>query len=518
MRITNKMMTNNMLYNINTNKNKMDKLEQKYSTGLAIQKPSDDPIIAVRALKLRTNLNELNQYYEKNIPDAMSWMESTESALKVASEIITEVHTYCVQGAQDTLTEKDRNSISTNFKQLKNQMYQEGNANYAGRYLFTGYKTNTSLVFGEETHDTQYTITETIKSEDLQILRRVINTCDLTQFDIENPADFDTELRPSEQIVYRLRLAYSDLKKVEDGASLNIKIPEKDEFGNYVYDEDGVLQYTGTEYSEGDVNVVDSSDPKAYLPEEDGINFIEDTGELILGSAVYEQLRYSDFEITYDKQDFLKNELRPEHYFKCVTRDLTIEDEDEREEQRIEYDIEDQQIRYEINFNQKLTINVQGRDAFTHAFGRSLDDIANAVEAVIRLDDQMKELKKQLEDDRLSEEQVTKINEILEVLKTEFDLRSGIMREAFEKGLTSMDNEENRVNKTTADIGTRYNRAELTQNRLSTQQTEFTDLLSQNEDADLVDTVVNFNAMNTIYNASLSSAAKVVKNSLLDFL
>ena len=204
MRITNKMMTNNMLYNINTNKNTLDGLEKKYATGLAIQKPSDDPIIAVRALKLRTNLNELNQYYEKNIPDALSWMETTESALKVASEIITEVHTYCVQGANDTLNEKDRNSIATNFAQLKNQMYQEGNANYAGRYLFTGYKTNTSLVFGEESHDICYTITETIPNEDLQILSRVVNTCDLSKFDIEDPSSFDTETRPSEQIAYRL--------------------------------------------------------------------------------------------------------------------------------------------------------------------------------------------------------------------------------------------------------------------------------------------------------------------------
>ena len=130
----------------------------------------------------------------------------------------------------------------------------------------------------------------------------------------------------------------------------------------------------------------------------------------------------------------------------------------------------------------------------------------------------MTELKKQLKDDRLTDEQKAKINEILDILDTEFDLKTGIMREAFEKGLTAMDKEEDKVNVAVADIGTRYRRAELTQDRLSTQQTEFTDLLSQNEDADLVDTIVNYNAANTVYNASLSSAAKVVKNTLLDFL
>ena len=517
MRITNKMMTNNMLYSINNNKNTLSDLEQKYSSGLAIQKPSDDPIVAVRALKLRTNLSELNQYYQKNIPDAKSWMETTESALKVAGEIITEIHTYCVQGANDTLTEDDRNSIATNFKQLKNQLYQEGNANYAGRYLFTGYKTNTSLVFGDESHDTLYTITETIHAEDIQICRRIVDTCPIEEFDIESYEDFDTETRPNESTIYRLRLSYDNLKTIEEGASLKMKIPEMDEDGNYVYDEDGVLQYS-EEFEDADMNVYDSSNPLAYKPGEDEINFIENTGEIILGQNVYERLRYSDFEITYDKDDFMKNELRPEHYYECTTQDLTIEDETEREEKAIHYEIQDQQISYEVNFNQKLAINVQGRDAFSHAFGRTIDDVVTAVDAVIKVQDHINELKKQLKDDRLSEEQVTKINEVISVLETEYDLKAGIMRSAFEKALTGMDVEEDRINVAVADIGTRHNRLELTENRLSTQQTEFTDLLSQNEDADLVDTVVNYNAMNTVYNASLSAAAKVVKNTLLDFL
>ena len=40
MRITNKMMTNNALYNINSNKNLMSSLEQQYSSGKKITKPS----------------------------------------------------------------------------------------------------------------------------------------------------------------------------------------------------------------------------------------------------------------------------------------------------------------------------------------------------------------------------------------------------------------------------------------------------------------------------------------------
>ena len=106
MRITNKMMTNNVMNSINRNKNKLNDLESQYTSGKKIQKPSDDPIIAVRALKLRSNISELEQYKEKNIPDAMSWMEVSESAINNINELIKKMNDYCVQGANE-----DRKSV-----------------------------------------------------------------------------------------------------------------------------------------------------------------------------------------------------------------------------------------------------------------------------------------------------------------------------------------------------------------------------------------------------------------------
>ena len=127
MRITNRMMTNNMLSNINKNKQNVSKLEEQYSTGKKIQRPSEDPIVTVRALKLRTNLTELEQYYEKNIPDAFSWMDVTESSLSTINELLREINTLCVQGSSDTLTATDRSSIVQKLVEMKNQIFQEGN-------------------------------------------------------------------------------------------------------------------------------------------------------------------------------------------------------------------------------------------------------------------------------------------------------------------------------------------------------------------------------------------------------
>ncbi|MBQ6024765.1 MAG: flagellar hook-associated protein FlgL [Lachnospiraceae bacterium] len=515
MRITNKMMTNNMLHNINTNKTNMTNLENKYASGMAIQKPSDDPIVAVRALKLRTNLSELNQYYEKNIPDAMSWMDVTESALRTTSELITQIHTYCDQGANDPLAVSERDSIAKNLVALKEQIYSEGNSNYAGRFVFTGYKTSTPLVF--ETPETQkeYTITEDIDASAIDISERIVNGYDPADIESLTPATAGSlaAATPEKNTVYRIRLSYDNLKT---GGDITLKIPKLKANGDYDLDTDGKRQYI-EEIDKTGMTVTNSSDPDAYKGDDD-IVFLEDTGEIILSKDKYDEWRNSKFEVTYDKDSFKKNELRPEHYYSCIEKDLTITDPDERNEKAITYTIEDQQIAYEVNFNQRLAINVQGRDAFRHSLGRSIDDIVKAIEDADAVNKRIDTVDKLLDDTTLTDAQKTSLTEIRKTLDEERKMKEAVMRKVFGSGLTSMDNEENTVNAATSDIGTRYRRLELTQDRLATQQVEFTDLMSQNEDADLVDTIVNYNAANTVYNASLQAAGKVVKKSLLDFL
>ncbi len=520
MRITNKMMSNSLLYNISGNKRRLNALDEQYSTGLKIQRPSDDPIIAVRALKLRTNLTELTQYTDKNIPDALSWMESTESALRTTSQIVTSLHTFCVQGANDTLNEDDRNSILENMAEYKQQILQEGNANYAGRYLFTGYKTDTSLVFGEDSHDLRYTITEPASFDDIRIEIKITGNLDINELTADNLDDYDFTSRAEERTIYRLRLSYNNLLSPDDPDNEGVAflgIPELDEMGNYVYDDDGNMLFDD-EYDSSSMEIFTSDMADAYMPEDDAIHFISDTGEVIFGEEFYKSHKDAKFMVQYAKTEFEKNELRPEHYFDCVVEDMKIEDEDERLESAIRYINEDQPISYEVNFNQTIKINVQGRDAFQHDCTREIDDIEKAISTVNEVNDKVAYISKLLEDRNLEEEQINQLNKALEILETELKLKDSMMRKTFERGLTEFENQEDVVNEALADIGTRYARLELTENRLKYQKTDFTDLLSSNEDADMVETIVNYNAMETIYNASLSAAATVAQATLLDYL
>jgi flagellar hook-associated protein 3 FlgL len=92
------------------------------------------------------------------------------------------------------------------------------------------------------------------------------------------------------------------------------------------------------------------------------------------------------------------------------------------------------------------------------------------------------------------------------------------MQKKFGNGITDSANAQNTLNVAIADLGSRYVRLELTESRLSDQQVDFTDLMSTNEDADMVDTYIKLSSAEVIYNASLSAASKVVQNTLLDFL
>ena len=510
MRITNRMMTNNMLYNINGNKNTLAVLEQQYATGAKIQKPSEDPIVAVRALKLRTNLSELTQYYKKNIPDAKAWMDVTESALTVVNDILTQVHTYCVQGATGTIKEGDRDDIIKTLTQLKQQVYQEGDTNYAGRYVFTGYKTDTSLIFDEPQEHEKYAITENFTAASIDTIKKTLNDCDMELYDPDDPSAAEFEDKPNMHTAYRIRLSYDKLDSPDDDGNIVIRTAELDEDGEVVRDEDGNIIY---DESSEVIESMLSTDPNAYLVE-DGIRYLTDTGELILSPEVYEEWRHlGAIQVDYGKTNFAKNDLRPEHYFDCTVTDLTDEDKEP-----IVYTREDQQIGYEVNFKQRLTINTQGADAIQHDIGRTIDEMVNAVNEVMISQAKLDELDKMIEDDNTTPEQKKKLEEMRELVNTEYVLKTEALQSAFSNALTKIEKQQDVVNVAVSDLGARYVRLQLTESRLGSEKTEFEELLSSNEDVDMVDTIIRYRSMQAIYNASLSAASQSVQTTLLDFL
>lgn len=145
MRITNNMLINNMVNYIGNNLTRMNRYQSQLATGKKIQVPSDDPVVAARALKLRTDVAEIGQY-KKNVKDAQSWLDMTEDTLANIGDVLQRARELTVEGANSTTTAEDTQKINEEMKQLRAQLIHLGNSTYAGRYIFSGYKTDQKLL------------------------------------------------------------------------------------------------------------------------------------------------------------------------------------------------------------------------------------------------------------------------------------------------------------------------------------------------------------------------------------
>ena len=216
MRITNKIIQNNSLTNMNANKLMEDRYNNQMSTGKKILRPSEDPVLAIRSLRLRTTFSEVIQYRDRNAEDADSWMTVTEDAIKTVSDIIEDMLEECNTGAVKYKQSSDRKTILDNLKQLKDEIYGTGDADYAGRGLFTGYRTATKLRFQEDTK-LPYQITEKVDKyalDNITYIKMDNGKGNIGEINAGNYTDPDftfADTDVSKETIHRLRLAYDKL-------------------------------------------------------------------------------------------------------------------------------------------------------------------------------------------------------------------------------------------------------------------------------------------------------------------
>lgn len=213
MRITNKIMQNNSLYNINNNKITEDQLNTMLATGKKITRPSDDPVIAIRALRLRSNVTQLSQYYEKNAKDAESWLDVTADALSTVTSVLTDAVKQATKGANKDLTVDDLDTIVAQMEALSKEYYATGNVDYAGRYIFTGYRTDTSLTFSTTTTADYTGINDEFNATDVSTSSRVAGMSKLESTNLlaQSTEAVVEESNIVEYNVGKIRLSYDNL-------------------------------------------------------------------------------------------------------------------------------------------------------------------------------------------------------------------------------------------------------------------------------------------------------------------
>lgn len=624
MRITTKMMQNRSLNNLNTNKTLQEKLTTQLSTMKKITRPSDDPVIAIRSLKLNSTLNKIDQYYEKNSNDAQSWLELTESAIKTTNFILEDMSGYITQCAQGSLTAEERAAILQNLANYQSEIYSTGNATSAGRNIFTGYRTDTPLTFLKdkterysitEQRDNSYidTITHTVIGDMANINAGNFNTASYSAY---------TEYQVKSYDVARIRLAYNNLdidtdatknadkiklsyftdvntdaahgtdkgasisttsysifmnQNVINNGEMEITVTGKDGKENtYTLGPNGTITLDKTEISmdaKGKITITETGNPpqtttlqtktetdaagnKTYTfadrmetsltitsfsktasddayasvygdANANNITYVAETGELLLGKNVQNKLAAlsinNEIRISYDKSEWKTDDLDPVHYF-YTERYTDTRDADDPliyNEEKLtapKGNVAKQIIEYDIGSNQTIRVNTTADEIYTHNMGRDVGEVKALLEEYDSLEKAYDTVNSLIQSGKYEGTDLDTLNKQLDALDKARALSKATLQERCEGLQTIFKGYTNQATLTRTDVGSRESRLKLIQNRLSAQQTNFQELVSDNEDADVTELAIQLKSVELTYEAALSSISYVMKTSLLNFI
>ncbi len=539
MRMTNKIMQNNSLYNINNNKILQDKLSTMMSTEKKITRPSDDPVIAIRALRLRTSVSELTQFYEKNAPDANSWLNVTGKSLSTVTDVLTDMTKQANKGANKDLGPEDLEIIIEQMKSLRDEFYATGNVDYAGRYVFTGYRTDTTMSFTKEIEEApegypSYKITEQNTIQDFDILNYTdigklggLNKSNYTDTHYDNATEQD--IRNGD--IHRMRLSYDDLVGTAPDAAT----------GAFA-EGDLTIMVAGTAFATKVQTVPLAQDPylKAMndnVAQADSVIFIPETGELLFSDKAYAALEAqvnaadgteTEIQFTYTKNQWKDGDLRPEHYFACEETNL----DEGGNPKTIHYNqkldagsglyVPDtgkrQTIEYDVGYNQKIQVNTTADEVFTHGLDRDIDDLELALKDLKEMDAVRKDMEtlfKEQEEGTAAYDDLKKKYDASE--KAYSYLREKI-HNMFGGTITKVQGYLDDTNVAITDNGTRSQRLSLVSNRLMDQRTTFKTLQSENEDADIAEVAVQLTSTELTYEAALMATGKIMQTSLMNYI
>ena len=138
MRISTSMMHSNALSAMMRRQSDVSKTQTELSSGQRVQKPSDDPVAAVRIMQLEQS-KSANTQYGATINAASSRLSQEEQSLTDTQNILQRVRELAIQSNSATLNAADRKTIVVELGHLNNQLLSIANRKDAnGEYVFAG--------------------------------------------------------------------------------------------------------------------------------------------------------------------------------------------------------------------------------------------------------------------------------------------------------------------------------------------------------------------------------------------
>ena len=136
-RITNNMRFTTIIDNLNRAQNNYSSLMEQMSSQKKINRPSDDPVGATRVLDYRSTRDSIAQY-GRNIENANAWLQLTETKLGSIGDLIAEARDAGVNNQSSETAQV----LAQNVGSLLEEILSLANSKFGDRYLFSGSRTD----------------------------------------------------------------------------------------------------------------------------------------------------------------------------------------------------------------------------------------------------------------------------------------------------------------------------------------------------------------------------------------
>ncbi len=137
MRITNNMMANSFMSDMNNNLENLNRINQQLTSGKNFSKPSHDPAGVIRSMQLYTAI-DANKQYNKNISNVINWLDVTDTALDQVGKQLGKIRDKLEEAGNPGFGETERKALKDEVNGIIASMSQTLNTTFDGKYIFSG--------------------------------------------------------------------------------------------------------------------------------------------------------------------------------------------------------------------------------------------------------------------------------------------------------------------------------------------------------------------------------------------
>jgi flagellar hook-associated protein 3 FlgL len=126
-----------MVDGLESNLDRLQRLQEQISSGKLVNRPSDSPVAAVASMQIRSDRSRTTQH-SRNADDGRGWLNTADTALTSSLSNIGRVRELLGQSLSGAISPEARQAIAQEVDSLRSGVIDLANTRYLGRAVFAG--------------------------------------------------------------------------------------------------------------------------------------------------------------------------------------------------------------------------------------------------------------------------------------------------------------------------------------------------------------------------------------------